>query len=63
MPRAVQCPHAPAAGIHLTSFYLGAVLGGVGGWLAERHTWHFAFAAVGLASIAYGMILMFLLPV
>jgi len=44
-------------------FYLGAVLDAVGGWFAECHTWDiFVFAVVGPASIAYGLILMFVLP-
>lgn len=32
-----------ANGIHLSGIFLGSGLGGLGGWLAERHDWAYAF--------------------
>jgi len=32
-------------------------LTGLGGWLAERHTWHYAFSLVGAFGVGYGVIL------
>ncbi len=48
-----------AAGLHLTGFFVGAMLGGLGGWLAERHTWGYAFEVVGLVSLLYCVVLPF----
>jgi MFS family permease len=45
-----------ASGIHLTGYYAGGVLGGVGGWLAEQHSWQFAYLAVGLSGLVCGAI-------
>jgi len=50
-----------ATGLHMTGFVAGAILGGLGGWLAERHTWSYAFSAVGLPSLIYGLLLVWVL--
>jgi MFS family permease len=50
-----------ANGVHLSGVMVGSALGGVGGWLAERHGWAYAFDLFGLVGIGYGVILMFLL--
>jgi MFS family permease len=50
-----------ATGIHMTGIYVGCGLAGIGGWLAEIRSWHYAFGVVGLAGLAYGGVLVFLL--
>jgi MFS family permease len=50
-----------ATGLHMTGVTLGAAASGVGGWLAERHTWSYAFSLIGLASVIYGVLLVFVL--
>jgi len=45
-----------ASGLHLTGYYAGAVLGGVAGWLAERHSWEFAYSLVGLSGLVCGLV-------
>ncbi len=52
---------ALATGIHLTGMIAGAVIGGVGGWLAEKHGWRYAYETVGLPNLALGVLLYFLL--
>lgn len=46
-----------ATGIHVTGVYVGAGLGGVGGWLAEREGWAYAFNLFGIVGIVYGAVL------
>jgi MFS family permease len=51
-----------ATGIHTSGIYAGIVLGGVGGgWMGERYGWRFAFTALGVAGIAYTLLLTFAL--
>jgi MFS family permease len=50
-----------AIAIHHTGFVVGLALSGLGGWLAEWQSWHFAFALVGLTGIAYAVVLVLLL--
>ena len=50
-----------ANGIHVSGVFLGAGLGGIGGWLAERHDWGYAFRLFGLSGMAYAMALLLLL--
>jgi MFS family permease len=42
-----------ASGIHQAACIIGIGLSGLGGWLAERYSWHYAFSLSGLASLAY----------
>jgi len=50
-----------AASLYMTGFYVGGVLSSVGGWLAERHSWTYAFSAVGLPSLVYSLLLIMVL--
>lgn len=50
-----------AVAIHLTGLVIGGVASGLGGWLATRHEWSYAFRLVGLASLALGGLVLFLL--
>ena len=52
---------ALATGIHLTGMVVGAVVGGVGGWLAERHGWSYAYASIGLPNLLFGVLLLLFL--
>lgn len=46
-----------ATGIHMTGLSVGSGLGGVGGWLAERQGWSFAFGFFGMFGVAYAALL------
>lgn len=46
-----------ATGIHMTGLSVGSGLGGMGGWLAERHGWSFAFELFGIFGIVYALLL------
>jgi sugar phosphate permease len=48
---------ALATGVHISGAVLGGALAGLGGLLAERHTWHYAFSVVGAVGVGYGIIL------
>lgn len=50
-----------AISLHVTGVSAGAALAGMAGWLAEKHTWNFPFTVVGLAGIAYSVVLLFAL--
>ncbi len=50
-----------ATGIHIGGVYIGQSLGFIGGWIAETHSWHYAFSIFGIIGVAYAFILMFLL--
>jgi MFS family permease len=50
-----------AAGILLGGVMVGSAMGGLGGWLAERHSWGFAFQLFGLIGIGFAVVLVFLL--
>lgn len=45
-----------ANGLHLSGVMVGAGLGGVGGWIAERHGWTQAFAWFGQLGIALAVV-------
>lgn len=47
-----------ATGVHLTGIGVGSGLGGMGGWLAERHGWSYAFYLFGLIGIGYAVLLL-----
>ncbi|MCT1530136.1 MFS transporter [Sphingobacterium daejeonense] len=50
-----------ATGLHIGGVYVGQSLGFIGGWLAETHSWHYAFHMFGLIGVIYAFILIFLL--
>lgn len=50
-----------AEGIHMSGIMVGAGLGGVGGWIAERHGWEHSFTLFGLIGLGYTFIVAFLL--
>jgi len=52
---------ARATGLHLTGMIVGAVIGGIGGWIAQTHGWRYAYLVIGLPNVALGFALYFLL--
>jgi MFS family permease len=50
-----------ANGIHVSGVFVGSGLGGIGGWLAERHQWGYAFQLFGLIGVFYSVLLIFVL--
>jgi MFS family permease len=50
-----------AIGIHMTGIIAGQSLGFLGGWLAELHTWNYAFYLFGILGVLYAVILAFVL--
>jgi MFS family permease len=50
-----------ANGIHLAGVMIGQSLGFVGGWLAETHSWNFAFSIFGIIGIVYALVLLVVL--
>lgn len=47
-----------ATGIHIAGVMVGQSLGFIGGWIAENHTWNFAFNIFGIIGIVYSLILL-----
>ncbi|MDR3262378.1 MAG: MFS transporter [Tannerella sp.] len=50
-----------ATGINLAGVMVGQSLGFIGGWLAENHSWNYAFNILGLIGICYSVFLCFTL--
>ncbi len=50
-----------ATGVHVAGIMVGQGFGGIGGWLAERHTWQFPFTIFGVVGIVYAFVLLFTL--
>jgi MFS family permease len=50
-----------AVGVHMTGIMVGSGLGGLGGWIAERHGWSHAFFIFGIAGVVYAVVVAFLL--
>lgn len=50
-----------AIGIHVAGVTIGQSLGFVGGWLAESHSWNYAFSLFGVIGVIYAVGLVFLL--
>jgi MFS family permease len=51
-----------ATGLHLSGAYVGAILGGSGGWLASHYGWRFGFQLFGVGGVIYAIFLMMVLP-
>ena len=52
-----------ATGLHLSGVYVGSVLGGLGGWVAESQGWRFGFVLFGSVGVAYALFLIVVLRV
>src|SRR5262245_25953529 len=52
-----------ATGLHLSGVYVGSVLGGLGGWLAEHQGWRFSFVLFGSIGVAYALFLIIVLHI
>lgn len=50
-----------ANGIHLSGVMVGSGLGGLGGWIADRHDWRFVFELFGAIGVVYAVIVFLLL--
>jgi MFS family permease len=50
-----------ATGLHMSGVYVGAALGGVGGYIADAYGWRAGFSLFGVFGIGYAIILIFLL--
>ena len=50
-----------ANGIHLSGVMVGSGLGGLGGYIADRHPWTFVFELFGAIGVVYAVVLFFLL--
>jgi MFS family permease len=50
-----------ATGIQISGITVGSGLGGLGGWLAERHGWSYSFHLFGGLGVAYSMLLVLML--
>lgn len=50
-----------ATGIHMAGIMTGQSLGFLGGWLAENHSWNYAFTILGVFGICYALIIFFFL--
>jgi len=48
-----------ATGIHMIGISIGQGLGGLGGYLAEKHDWSYAFTLFGLIGVSYSVVLAF----
>lgn len=48
-----------ANSVHMMGIMVGQSLGFIGGWLAEDHSWNFAFNVLGGIGIVYAVVLMF----
>ncbi len=50
-----------ATGIHVGGVFVGQSLGFIGGWLAETHSWNYAFSIFGILGVIYALFLIFIL--
>jgi MFS transporter, Spinster family, sphingosine-1-phosphate transporter len=50
-----------ATGIHMSGLYVGAALGGLGGYVADHYGWRSGFAWFGLFGLVYAGVLLFCL--
>lgn len=47
-----------ATGLHMCGVMVGQSLGFIGGYLAENHSWHYAFSLLGIIGIAYSVFIL-----
>jgi MFS family permease len=47
-----------ATGLHMIGISVGQGLGGLGGWIAERHSWQYTFSLFGGVGVVYSLILL-----
>lgn len=47
-----------ANGIHMAGIMIGQSIGFIGGWIADNHTWNYAFAIFGIIGVVYALLLM-----
>lgn len=50
-----------ATGVHVAGLMVGQSLGFIGGWLAETHSWNYAFQLFGVIGVGYAVVLIFML--
>lgn len=50
-----------ATGVHMSGIMVGSGLGGLGGWIAERHGWAHAFSLFGVIGIIYAILVALML--
>ncbi len=50
-----------ATGLHVAGVMVGQSLGFIGGWLAETHSWNYAFSVFGSIGVVYAVVLVFFL--
>lgn len=50
-----------ATGLHNSGSYVGIVLGGAGGYVAEYYGWRFGFTVLGAIGVGYALVLIFFL--
>lgn len=50
-----------ATGIYIGGVMLGSTLGFLGGWIAEKHEWTYAFSIFGVIGILYAVLMLFIL--
>lgn len=50
-----------ATGMHVAGIMIGQAFGGVGGWMAENHSWQFPFTLFGVIGVGYAIALLFCL--
>lgn len=50
-----------AGGIHLSGMVFGSMIGGLGGWLAEHHSWTYAYTLIGVPNLLLGGVVYLLL--
>lgn len=50
-----------AEGIHISGVMVGSGLGGLGGWIAEQHSWGHSFSIFGLIGIGYTIVVALLM--
>lgn len=51
-----------ATGLHLSGVYVGSILGGLGGVMAEAFGWRSVFLAIGAFGVVYALALLVLFP-